>query len=245
MFDLVQTSEAALVAFAISLIPALAWLVFWLLEDLKKPEPRLLLLFAFLSGMLAVLLVLPFQAFAIRILPPGVPLLAVWAATEELMILLMAWVSVLRHRAVDEPIDLPIYLITVALGFSALENAFFLFGSVVDGNFTSSVITGDLRFIGATLIHVLSSSVIGGSLALVYYRERSQKIIYGTAGVILAITLHTTFNSLILHTGAGGILMVFMGVWMGIVFLLLALERVKRVERPEWWQKTFMKRTSN
>lgn len=240
--DFLFSTEAAFTAFLAGLIPALVWLAFWLFEDRKKPEPKLLIFIAFLCGMLAVCIVLPFQAIAAAFLPVGVPLIFIWALIEELTKVGIAWLVVLRRSAVDEPIDMAVYLITTALGFAALENALFLFHPVLTGQFLQGILTGDLRFIGATLMHVLSSSIIGGSFALAYYRERSVKILYGASGVILAVTLHATFNSLILSRGAGEILTVFLALWVGIVFLLLAMERVKGITRPQWWEKMFVRR---
>jgi RsiW-degrading membrane proteinase PrsW (M82 family) len=153
-----------------------------------------------------------------------------------------AYAAAMRRSIADEPVDMPIYMITAALGFASVENAFFLFRPVFEAQVLGTFLTGDLRFLGATLIHVLASSVIGGALAISYYEERPRKILYGAAGVILAVLLHAIFNSLIILQGAGNILLVFVAVWVGVVFLLLAFERVKEVERPQWWQKIFMKR---
>ncbi|MDE2078807.1 MAG: PrsW family intramembrane metalloprotease [Patescibacteria group bacterium] len=235
-------AAAAVIAFFLSLIPILIWLSFWLFEDGKHPEPKKYLLLAFVAGMASVFLVLPLEAAAASYVPMSFFLLLTWAFIEETAKFGFAWFTVLRLPTCDEPIDIPIYLITTALGFSAVENAFFLFKPVMNGIISQTLQTGDLRFIGATLIHVLSSALIGGALALVFYQERARKIVYGTLGVILAVFLHAFFNFLIILKGAGSVLTVFMLVWVGIVFLLLALERVKEVERPQWWEKTFMKR---
>ncbi len=242
MSYLVLSAGAALVAFILGLIPALFWLAFWLAEDVKRPEPSWLIFFTFVAGMAAVVLVLPFQEFAAFELPMGFGLLLAWAAIEEVMKLLIVWIAVLRRPEVDEPMDFPIYLITVSLGFAALENAFFLFGPVSGGHLIESLVTGDLRFIGSALVHVLSSAVIGGALAFGYYRELPQKVLFGAIGVILAISLHAFFNFLIINSGSSGALTVFLGVWVGIVFLLLAFERVKEIERPAWWEKMFTRR---
>lgn len=235
---------SAFFAFVIGLVPALVWLGFWLFEDSKRPEPRKLIFLAFVAGMGAVLIVLPFQQFAALRIPMGFFLILTWAAIEEIVKILVAWFAVLRLKDVDEPIDIPIYLITVSLGFAALENAFFLFNPLIDGQLFQSLVTGNMRFIGASLVHVLSSAMIGGALAFAFYRERSEKIWYGGIGLILAIILHGFFNFLIIATGSTGILTVFLGVWVGIIFLLLALERVKRLHRPLWWEKVFTKRVS-
>ena len=237
--------SAGLIAFGAGLIPALVWLIFWLFEDIRRPEPRRLVIRTFFVGMAAVLVVLPLEKMAIDTgLPVGLPLLFIWAAIEEITKLVLAFIFILRSSAVDEPIDLPIYFISIALGFAALENTLFLWTPITDGKLLESIVTGNLRFIGASLIHVLSSAVVGGALAFAFYRERMTKFWFGTIGVILAISLHAVFNFLIITTGASRILTVFLGVWVGIVFLLLALERVKAMRRPAWWEKTFMKRKS-
>ena len=235
-------------AFLVGFVPALIWLGFWLLEDLRRPEPKSLLLRAFFAGMLAVLIVLPIQKAAVGWIPGAsiahapLPLILIWAATEEITKLVVAWIFVLRNRAVNEPIDLPVYLITVALGFSALENTLFLLTPLGDGHFITSFITGNLRFLGASLIHVLSSAVIASSLAFAYFGGWFQKFRYGVIGVILAVALHTIFNFSIINTRADSVLTIFAAVWVGIVFLLLMLERVKLIVRPAWWQKMFIKK---
>lgn len=237
MLSLIATAKAALGAAGIGFMPVLLWVVFWLFEDWKHPEPRKRLIMAFLTGMLTVAVVLPIQATANEFLPLGPTLLFVWALIEEALKLAMAWIFVLRSRAVDEPIDFPVYMITVALGFAAVENTLFLITPFAAGNLLESAVTGDLRFIGATLIHVLGSAIIGGALAFSFFREPAQKLWYATVAVILAATLHTLFNLLIITTGAGRILTVFLGVWVGIIFVLLALERIKLLRPPAWWEK--------
>jgi len=232
---------AALAAFAAGFVPAVIWLIFWLFEDRRRPEPRRLIVETFLIGMFAVPLVLPLEKAAIDVgIPVGFTLFLIWAATEELIKFALAFFFVLRNSAVDEPIDLPIYMISIALGFAALENTLFLLTPITNGALTESIVTGNLRFIGASLIHVLSSAIIGGALAFAFYRDFIYKLWFGVIGVILAISLHAVFNFLIITTGASQLLTIFLGVWVGIIFLLLALERVKSIHRPAWWEKTFM-----
>ena len=56
-----------------------------------------------------------------------------WVIIEEVLKYSAALMVVLWHKAVDEPIDVIIYMITIALGFSALENALFIFNPLRDG----------------------------------------------------------------------------------------------------------------
>lgn len=236
-------ASAALIALAAGFVPALIWMLFWLYEDKRRPEPRHMVIRTFLLGMLCVIVVLPLEKMAVDAgIPVSFFLFLIWAGIEELVKFGLALLFVLRNSAVDEPIDIPIYMISIALGFAALENTLFLLTPITDGKLLESIVTGNLRFVGASLIHVLSSAVIGGALAFAFYRDFWDKVWYGLVGVILAISLHAVFNFLIITTGAGNILTVFLGVWVGIIFLLLTLERVKALRRPAWWQKTFMKR---
>ena len=54
-------TETALYALLGGILPALVWLAFWLREDYKHPEPRGLVFRTFIFGMIAVIIVLPFQ----------------------------------------------------------------------------------------------------------------------------------------------------------------------------------------
>lgn len=234
--------EAFSYAFLIGFVPIFIWLAFWLFEDSRHPEPRALIMRAFLIGMLCVALVIPIQKVASDYIAMGPLLILAWAGIEEFMKLLLAWAVVLRNRAVDEPLDMVIYLVTVSLGFAALENTLFLVTPLANGQLEHGLITGNLRFIGATLIHVLSSAVIGVSLALVFFKSTFKKIWYGIIGVILATALHALFNFSIINTSADWLLTVFTGVWVGIMFLLLILEKIKIIKRPAWWEKMFIKK---
>ena len=211
------------------LIPALLWLIFWQLEDRCDPEPKLYILVAFVVGMIIVPFVLPFQFWA-KTHTTGVMTLLLWATVEELFKFLSAWFLVLRSRAVDEPIDAIIYMLTVALGFSALENTLFLLSPVSHGDTIQSLLSGNLRFIGATLLHTLASATIGIAMAFAFYKNKYLQKMYAVAGLILAILLHTMFNYFILSSG-GSAFNVFLFVWIGVVVLLLFFERLKRPSR--------------
>ena len=148
---------------------------------------------------------------------------------EELTKFGLALLVVLRSREVDEPIDNVIYMVTVALGFAAAENTLFLLSPLSGGTVVQTILTGDLRFVGATLLHVLSSAVIGVALALSFYKSRKLKVRYAIVGVILAAALHSMFNFLILNTPEEHLLRTFGLVWLGLIILLALLEYIKRI----------------
>lgn len=220
------TPDVLLYSFLGGLIPALLWLFFWLREDRCQPEPRAFIFLAFLAGMVTVLLVLPFEKWAAGALSGGGVIIA-WAIIEEVFKFGAAYVTVLRRRAVDEPIDDLIYMISVALGFAAFENTLFLISALQHGDVVSSILTGNLRFVGAMLLHTLASATVGIAMALAFYKSRATRILYTSLGLILAIVLHALFNFSIIASNGGMLFVVFALVWIGIVVVLLMFEKVK------------------
>lgn len=220
-------------ALAGGLFPAVLWLWFWLREDRVNPEPRKLIFFTFLMGMLAVPAVLPVQKFASNFGIPGalgvLVLFGIWALAEELFKFIAAYAGGLRHAADDEPIDMVIYMITAALGFAALENTLFLIDPIVAGNFADSIITGNMRFIGASLLHVLCSGLVGVFMALAFYRGRGSRILHMVGGIILATALHSLFNLSIINSNDNYAAITFSVVWILVLGLLFFLERVKKI----------------
>jgi protease PrsW len=156
----------------------------------------------------------------------------IWAGVEEVGKYLFAAFFVLRSIENDEPIDSLMYLVTTALGFAALENALYLLQPIQQGNLTQAVITGNFRFIGATLLHVVSSSIIGVALAFSYYRNTYTKAVYVLLGLVGATLLHTFFNfSIIMNEGNNAIVSFFM-VWIALIVLLLFFEKIKKIKKP-------------
>ncbi len=213
------------------ILPALLWLAFWLREDYRHPEPRGLILRTFLFGMMSVALVLPFQKIVDSLIP-GTTFMAIllWVVLEELFKFGAAYIGGLRSVEDNEPIDPIIYMITAALGFVALENTLFLFGSIAGENVAGSVITGNLRFIGASLLHVVSSGIVGVSLAFSFYKPMREHVLLTIAALTTAIVLHTGFNLSIVHWGNSGAMLAFGLVWIGVVLLLLAFEKTKTIK---------------
>ena len=214
------------------LLPALIWLAFWLREDYKHPEPRGLILRTFLLGMVAVILVLPFQK-VVEIFFPGMvlPAIILWVLLEEVFKFGAAYMGGLRSVEDNEPVDPIIYMITAALGFVALENTLFILGPLISDDITRSLITGNLRFIGSSLLHVTSSGMIGVFLALSFYKSRREHIILTLVALVLAVALHTGFNIAIVRWNNAGAMLAFGFVWIVVVLLLLAFEKAKTIAR--------------
>lgn len=210
------------------IIPALLWLWFWLREDSKKPEPKLLLLLTFLIGMISVFVVLPLQKLFVGLDISEDILTIIWASIEEIVKFGAVWAIALSSKWADEPIDFAVYMIIGALGFAALENALFLIDPIDLGESTVALITGNLRFLGAMLLHAVSSASIGIMLGLSFYRGWFSKKIYLLIGLGAAITLHSTFNFLIINNN-GSLLNVFSLLWVVTIIVLLMFEQLRKM----------------
>ncbi|HEY4490335.1 MAG TPA: PrsW family glutamic-type intramembrane protease [Candidatus Paceibacterota bacterium] len=222
-----HSTEALFLSLIAGIIPAVIWLLFWLREDRARPEPRGLLMLTFIAGMIAVPLVIPFQKIT-QSQDLNLTFL-IWAAIEEIFKFGAAYIVALRREEDNEPIDPLIYMMTVALGFTAMENAIFVFNPLLDGSYTESLITGNIRFIGASLLHTISSATIGIAMGLTFYKSRLRKTVELGGGIIIAIVLHTAFNLFIIKENSGATFATLGFVWIAIVILMLFFERLKRV----------------
>ncbi len=214
-------------------LPALVWLWYWLREDRRSPEPKGLIARTFLLGMLATLIAIPMQKEVLKIFPElFITQIIIWAMLEEVLKLCAGYFGGLRSPEDNEPIDPLIYMITAALGFVAMENTLFVLSSIYKGDLISTIITGNTRFIGASLLHIVASGTIGAFLAFTFYKPRWVKTIFAIFGATFSILAHSLFNWSIMEFGDAGLGFAFIGTWVGVAALLLVFEMVKRVKRP-------------
>lgn len=213
------------------ILPTFVWLWFWLREDQRHPEPRHLLIASFLLGACAVPFAVPFERM-IQSHASFLPLLFLgWAFVEEILKYIAAYIGGMHTRAENEPIDAMIYLITAALGFAAAENTLFILEPFITGDIFTGLLTANIRFVGTTLLHVLTSATVGAAVAFSFYKCKSVQAEHLIGGLIAAIGLHAVFNFLIIHAGPRGIFVIFALIWISIIGLLLTFERVKRIRR--------------
>jgi RsiW-degrading membrane proteinase PrsW (M82 family) len=185
---------------------------------------------AFIGGMLAVPLAYPLQRYVFNHFGGiDVRTLFVWAVIEEVLKYIAVGFTALRSRDYDEPIDAMVYLVTTALGFAALENAVFILDPALHGNVLRGFLTGNERFIGASLLHVVSSAVLGYCIGREFFRPKIQKAFWRVIGLSLAIGLHTVFNVFIIYQNGGRVFLVFGAVWMMALVILLLFEKIKAI----------------
>ncbi|MEI8327728.1 MAG: PrsW family glutamic-type intramembrane protease [Candidatus Taylorbacteria bacterium] len=215
------------------LLPSLIWLWFWLREDSEHGEPRWLLTVSFAGGVVVVVFALMLEKMiADNVIDDNLKY-TLWAATEEILKFLVVAVIVLKSRYNDEPLKAMIYCIVVALGFAALENALFLMEPIAMGTIAQSIITGNMRFIGATLVHIVSSAAVGFAIGLTFYSRFTNKLLTVFLGLIAAISIHAAFNISIVNAASNDILKVFAWIWGAVIILIILFEEVKAV-RPRY-----------
>jgi len=194
-------------AIILGILPGFAWLTFYLREDSRHPEPRKIIFFTFLLGGIATFIALYieifinsyFQKFSISDYS-SVSFLS-FAFIEEFIKFFIVFWFVRKSKYFDEPVDAMIYTITIALGFATIENI----GATINQwnqylEIGAIFHTVTLRFIGATLLHSLSSALVG------YYWAKGirshDQIPFIFQGLVIATLLHAFFNYLIINGGA-------------------------------------------
>lgn len=183
-------------------LPSLIWLGYWLRKD-NHPEPKVLIVKTLLLGIIlspiAILFQLLFAQFGAQMfgIDPKIfsdsPGFFLWAAlVEEIVKYLAVYFVVLRSPEFDEPVDAMIYMLTAALGFAAMENILVI-SRVFPGDLTGMLGLWGLRFAGATLLHALSSALLGYFIALAWFYFPHRRALF-LAGLGLATVFHWIFN---------------------------------------------------
>ena len=210
-------------------LPALFWLWFWLQEeDPENREPRGLIALAFILGGLFVFLAILLEKASLVFLTNHTTQVIGWAAIEELLKLAGVGLIVWGSTAIDQPIDYPMYFIAVALGFAAFENVLYLLKPLEVQGAVVGLLTGNLRFLGSTLLHLIASGMIGSALGLSFYIRRYQ-FLYLIVGIICAVVLHSTFNFFIMEGSGENFLSVFGFLWVIAIINILIFEKLKRM----------------
>lgn len=223
-------------------IPSLIWLNFYFREDCH-PEPKHLLTKVFLMGIVVSPLAIFFQLLMLKcggisilqkfclpigVLLPSSPEFFTWSAfIEEVVKFYAIRIVILNDPEFDEPIDAMIYMMAAALGFAAIENTLIVFQIHPDG-VAVTINTLLLRFIGATLLHALSSGLLGYFLAISWFFQHHRKKLF-VIGLIMATMFHFTFNILIYaFEGQITALLYTTALLLGMAFLISILfDRLK------------------
>ncbi|MBI4159889.1 PrsW family intramembrane metalloprotease, partial [Candidatus Wolfebacteria bacterium] len=165
------------------------------------------------------------------------------AGTEEIAKFIPTYALIRKNISFDEPIDAMIYMITAGLGFALVENVSILI-TLPSGLIGDALGVITIRFVGATLLHALSSAIVGyyWAHAMANWKQKTMvanpthdDFIHGRqlvhtwtffGGLLFASLLHGIFNYLILSYRE---LLIYPTVFLIIVafFVFWDFERLK------------------
>lgn len=230
------------------ILPSLIWLFYYLRKDLH-PEPKRMILKLFFYGALSTIPVfiiqtilngalIQIEAFGIF---DGLPIISdiikwfvIIAFVEELLKYLVVKHVILKNSELDEPLDIMLYMVVVALGFAALENILYLFSPLdhiyLDKILEATIAISFARFIGATFLHTLCSALLGYFLALASIKPE-KKVKLTIIGILLASLLHGLYNFSIIMLARPmnfiAPLLIILGL---VIFMIYDFDEIKKVK---------------
>jgi len=244
------------------LLPSLIWLLYYLRKDVH-PESNLMILKIFGWGAAITVPVFFIQMglsksinyFSAHMGLADLDTLLVtpvsWLTPLALIIVLIYWffvisfseeffkylvvkLRIINSPHLDEPIDLMLYMVITALGFSAIENILYIviptgnysFEFLVQRTLTISLI----RFVGGTFLHTLCSAIIGYAIAISLCDEKNRWL-EATSGIIMAIVLHGIYDfSIIALEGNLKIIIPITILIILAIFTSLGFEQLKQLK---------------
>lgn len=156
------------------------------------------------------------------------------AGSEEILKFLVVKLGVFGSWALDEPLDIMLYMVVAALGFAAVENILYLFSPIDNVSLgvivqTAATITF-IRFVGSTFLHTLCSGLLGYFLALSTVRNKG-KFKLAVTGMALAIFFHGLYDfSIITLKSPYNILAPVAIIVALMIFMLWDFNEIKKVK---------------
>jgi len=191
-----------------ALTPSFIWLAFYLRKD-AHPEPNRMIIRIFLAGMLITIPAIYIETFLdgfFSSLPIShIAFLTIYffvgiALVEEFLKYLVPRIGAFSSPALDEPLDIMLYMVISALGFAAFENTLLLFRLVQTYPLSEIFLVNSIRFVQAIFLHALVSALFGYFLALGALRK-TNKFLFFLIGLSSATILHGLFNLYIFTIG--------------------------------------------
>lgn len=185
----------------IALVPGLFWVWFYRRKDKKNPEPLKLIIKVFFWGMLITIPAIGIELAVDYFFPYSrsenllviiLSSLLIVAPVEEVLKFFVVKEKIYHNPAFDEPVDGVIYAVVAALGFASLENILVIFS---DGH--NAIL---LRFATATLMHAITSGIVGYYMGILKFDKSKQgysprkKRYFIAQGLIIASLLHGLYN---------------------------------------------------
>jgi RsiW-degrading membrane proteinase PrsW (M82 family) len=214
----------------LALLPGIFWVYVYLRKDLEKPEPPKLILKIFLYGMAITIPAVAFE-FALNFFFPFIESttlpailfgsLLIVSPVEESLKYFVVREGIMKNPHFDEPVDGVIYAVVAGLGFATLEN---ILVALSEGG---TIIL--FRFATATLMHALTSGILGYHLGLAMIKPEKKKELV-VQGLIVAIILHTLYNVSVSLSSNFVITGILLAVLLTAMYLILA-QGIKELKR--------------
>lgn len=194
----------------LALAPCFAIVIFIYRKDKFEKEPKLLLIKSFLLGALSTIPTAFSEAFLkdnVLPVPVDIVTIAIFSflgigIVEEGFKYFFIRIYPYRKKEFNEPFDGIIYSVMVSMGFATLENLMYVY----QHGFATAV----TRMFTAVPAHATFGIIMGYFLGI---EKMSGKKSYGMIGLLLAATLHASYDFFLLTT-------FIPGMWLGAVFSL-------------------------
>lgn len=220
----------SVIAYAVlgGILPTFLWLYFWT-KQASGHEPRGLIALSFIIGAIVVPITIPVQHIANDYFGRWEWFVFIAAGIEELLKFLVMRMVVMRSDLIKQPADYTTYMIAAALGFAALENSLYMLKPLLANNIELAINTGNMRFLGSTVIHAVSSASFGLWVGLSYCSNGFNRLISAVIGLATAITLHGIFNYFIMDSSKTVVTTTIIVAWVAMLGIVAALQQASRV----------------
>lgn len=226
----------------LGILPSIVWLVYYLKKD-THPEPNRMILLVFFWGAVVTLPAAFLERGVFSLLgSPALltitPMSLIYvffgvALVEELFKYGVVRFWIFHSRELDEPIDLPLYMIVSALGFAGLENILALLKLGTIAPLSNIIMLTAFRFVGAVFLHALVSGAFGYFISLSLFQKTKRRLLF-FVGLTVAVSLHGLFNLYIIQGEGVAKFFVPLIIIAGLaVFVSFALRSLKKT-RAAW-----------
>lgn len=250
------------ILFLITIImPVIFWLWFFLSQDRADPEPRKLLVKIFLLGIGAFFLAMAIEVTILSIVFPSqfqdillqnilqrelkksffvtftlttAVMFFLAGPIEEFLKYFVLWKFAYSKREFNQIADGVFYGVTLALGFSLVENVLYFY-KLSSAPIIIFASVSFIRGIATMLLHITTTGYIGYGLGKMKFTVGHDKSII-LKFLFLAILLHSLFNVLVLLPD--GLIFAFSILFLAFIYLLSILGRpetnlVWRLKAPQ------------
>jgi protease PrsW len=237
--------------FLSAIFPVIFWFWFFLRHDRAEPEPKRILLKAFLWGVVAIFVATLAGEVVSFLFSSGqnwsdlknyitneyysvsslnilaiLGLLFLRGPIEEGVIFIIFMLFIYREKAFTQTIDGIVYGVALALGFSFVENTIYfteLFSTLNSTEFSFVLV---FRGFASILLHLVATGIMGFYIGQARFlnKKKWRTII---KGVLIAMVLHGTFNVFLQASYPLNVSLAFILILLALLYLVLNIKKAK------------------